>query len=137
MASKRSQIPKILHCLTYLREDKYTGNQATFDSDSFIIGFDSHASNMISNQRSHLIRNVVPLLHQHIKCISGQISIKGQGTVRYKIEKYEVRVHTLDIRDALYVPESPIYILCPQHWYQKVNSNLPTRRGPYMVNFDN
>ena len=49
--------------------------------------------------------------------MSGQISIEGQGTVRLNIEYDEGLVHTLEIKDALYFPETIISILCAQHWY--------------------
>ena len=69
----------------------------------------------MSNHISHFIGNFYPLPRQHIKFKSGQIAIKFQGTARWNIEYDEVRVHTLDIKDVLYVPESPISIQYPQH----------------------
>ena len=118
VATKLSHIPNILPYLICITSANETGNQANFDSDSFTIGFDNHASKTISNQSSHFISKFFPLTHQHIKGIRGQIAIKGQGTVRWKIEGDKGMVHTLEINDTLYIPKSQISILCPQHWYQ-------------------
>ena len=134
--TKRSRSPNILPYLICLAEANDKVNQARFDPDYFIVGVDNHASKTISNQRYHFIRNFRPLSHQHIKGISGQIYIKCRGTVRWKIEYDEVRVHTLDIKDALYVPKSPIYVLCPQYLDQQPKDNFHTRKGKYMANFD-
>ena len=89
-------------CLT---AENGTGHQERFDSESFIIGAKNHASKMIFNQRSQFISNFSPLPHQHMKGISGQIFIKGQGTIRWKIEDDGGRVHTMDTKDALYIPK--------------------------------
>ena len=136
METKRSlskNLPPYLICII---ESNKTGNKVSFDSEFFIIGVNNHATKTISNQRSHFISNFFPLLHQHIKGISGHISIKVQCTIRWNIEYDEGRVHTLDIKDALYVPESPLSTICPQHWDQQAKDNLPTQRGKYMANFD-
>ena len=73
---------------------------------------------MISNQRSHFIINFSPMPKKHIKCKIGQISIKCQGTIRWKIEDDEGKVKILYIKDALYVPESLLSILRHHHWAQ-------------------
>ena len=136
MATKRSSSTNILPYLIYFTEANEKVNQKVFDSDPFIVSVGNHASKTISNQSSHLISDFFPLPRQHIKGISVQISIKGRGTVRWKIEDDEGRVHTLDIKDTLYVPESPISIICPQYWAQYAKDDFSTRRGKYMANFD-
>ena len=78
--------PNLLPYLICIIESNEIGHQEKFDSDSFIIGFDSHASKTISNQRSHFISNFRSLPHQHIKGISGKITIKGKRILRRKIE---------------------------------------------------
>ena len=105
MAMKSSRSPNLLQYLICITEANETVYQARFDMESFIIVVDNHASNNISNQRSHFVSSFFPLPHQHIKEISGQISIKGQVTFRCKNEDNEGRIHTLDIKDAKYVPE--------------------------------
>ena len=71
--------------LIYLTADNCILHQERFELDSFIIEFYNHASKTISNQRLHFIGNFRPLPHQYIKGISGQISIKCQVTVIWKI----------------------------------------------------
>ena len=126
----------LLPCLIYLKEANETGHQTRFELESFVIVVDNHALKVISNQRSQFISNFFPLPHQHIKWIIGQISIKGQGTIMWKIEYYEVRVYILDIKDALYLPESLLYVLRPQHRSHQANKKFPTQRGTYMANFE-
>ena len=89
----------------------------------------------MSNHRSHFISNFYPLPHQYIKGVRGKIIIKVQETIIWRIEADEVRIHILDIEDALYVPESPLSIICTQHWAQQANDNLPTIRGTCMAKF--
>ena len=132
MEIKISRSPNLLTYLICIISANKTVHQGMFDLKSFITGVENNASKTISNHRYHLNGNFIPLPHQHTKGISGQISIKGQRTVRWRIEDDEVRVHTLDIKEALYVPKSPIFILCPQHLAQQANNNLPAQRWTYM-----
>ena len=62
------------------------------------------------------------------KGISVQISIKVQRTLRRNIEDDEGRVHTLWIKDVLYVPKSLLLVLFTQHWSHQANNSLPTQR---------
>ena len=50
------------------------------------------------------------------KGINVQIAIKDQGTLRRNIEDDECRVHTLEIKDVLYVHKSLLLVLFTQHW---------------------
>ena len=136
VATKRSHSPNLLPYFIGLTADNDTGHQASFYLESFIIGVNNHSSNTISNNRAHFIRNFHSLPHQYIKGISGQIAIKGQGTIRWNIEDEKDGVHTLYIKYALYVLESIISVLCPQHWYQHSQNNFPTYMGTYMDNFE-
>ena len=110
VATKRLSSSNFIPYLIYITSANKTGNQARFDSDSFIIGVNNHASTTIYNKRLHFISDFYTLQHQHIKGISGQIAIKGRGTVIWNTEDYEGMVHTLDIKDTLYFPESPFSI---------------------------
>ena len=108
---KRLLSPNLLHFLTCFTASNETVNISRFDSDSFIIAVEKNASKTIYNQRYHFVGKFLPLTHQHIKDISGKITIKGQGTFIWKIEDDEGRVHTLEINGVLYIPESPLSIL--------------------------
>ena len=65
---------------------------------------DNHASSNTSNQNDHFIHGISPMLHQQIKGIIGKVSIQGKGTVKWKIEDGDGRVHKMETKDALYVP---------------------------------
>ena len=85
--------------------------QARFDLDSLLISVDNNASMTISNQNDQFFHGIRKLPHQHIKWISVKVNIQGKGTVKWNIEDDNGRVHALEIRDDLYVPESPLSIL--------------------------
>ena len=106
--------------------------QDHFDSYSFIIGVDIQTPRTISNQKAHFVHDTRPLPHQHIKGIGGNVTIQGQGKVKWNVEDYDGRVYTLEIRDTLYSSESPLYTLFPQHWDQKSSNDLPKRFRTYM-----
>ena len=44
--------------------------------------------------------------------------VKGEGTVRWKIEDDNGKVHTILIKHCLYVPDLHICLLSLQHWAQ-------------------
>ena len=46
------------------------------------------------------------------------------------------RVHTLDIKGALYVPKLMLSVLFHQHWAQQAKDNPHTLRRTYMANVD-
>jgi hypothetical protein len=100
-----------------------------FDSDSFLIGVDNHSTTTISNDKSHFIGPIRPT-NVGIKGFGGTcVRAKGIGTVKWKIEDDEGKVHTFTIQNALYVPDSSLCILCPQQWAKQANDNFPMRNG--------
>ena len=105
-----------------LREDPIS---TRFDSDSFIIGVDNQASCCMTNKKSHFITPIERLPHQRVKGIGGLVQAKGRGTIRWKVEDDDGRVHTFDIPNSLYVPDLPICLLCPQHWAKEANDHFP------------
>ena len=113
---------------------RWDRESSKFYSEYFNIRVNNRASKTIYKQKFCFIINFHPFPHQYTKGISGQIFIKDQGIVWWNIEYDEGRVHTLKIKDALYVPESPIYIIFPQHWDHQAKDNFLAWRGTYIEN---
>ena len=90
---------------------------AIFDSDSFLIQIDSGASRSISNKREHF-ESIEPLNVNKLNRICGptgeESPIKGKGTLNWKIEDDDGVVHTIKLKDSLYVPNFTNCLLCTQ-----------------------
>ena len=75
-----------------------------FDSDSFSIGIDNHASRCMAND-THLFEN----LHLtdnagEVNGIGGGLAIKGKGTFKFSLEDDNGKIHTIKIPNSLYLP---------------------------------
>ena len=86
-------------------------NHMVFDTDSCPILIDSGASRCMTNCKDDFVDT--PLVTKH--CIQGlgNATAMMTGTVRYASQ-----VSHFLVKDCLYVPTLPIYILSPQHWAQ-------------------
>ena len=104
-------------------------HQSNFDTDSFIIGLDNHASRTLSNNKHHFVGYIRKLENVYINGISGRLQIRGIGTVRWKIEDDNGRVHTICIPNTFYVPQLEHCILSPQHWAQEADDHSPLMNG--------
>jgi hypothetical protein len=90
-----------------------------FDSDSYPIGVDNHASKCMANA-PHLFENL------HLNNNKGQVDeinsglgIKGEGTFKFNITDNDGKAHTIKIPNSLYVPNLKKCLLLPQHWAQE------------------
>jgi hypothetical protein len=86
-----------------------------FNSDSYPIGFDSHALKCMVN-KAHLFKDL------HLYEAKGQVSgindgltIAGEGTFKFNIKDNEGKQHTICIKNSLYVPDMRRCLLSPQH----------------------
>ena len=107
-----------------------------FDSDSFLIGVDNHASYSISNDSRHFISEIQPVHNKGLKGISGKLKVEGVGTIKWMIEDDDGKRHAIIIPNALYVPTSNHCLLSPQHWAQTANDHYPKRRGTWCATYD-
>ena len=121
---------------TGTHRDKPQG--AIFDSDSFLIQVDSGASRSISNCKAHF-ESLEPIDPKDPHKISGptgeESPIKGKGTLKWKIEDDDGAVHTIRLKDSLYVPAFKTCLLCTQHWSQSANDHFPQRNGTWQASF--
>ena len=90
-----------------------------YDSDSFKIGVDNHASKTISNNSIQFISYITPTPKTILRGAEGNLKVKGVGTVRWKIEDDDGKEYELIVKDFLYVPDISPCLLSPQHWAQQ------------------
>jgi len=90
-----------------------------FNSDSFSIGIDNHASRCMANA-PHLFEDL------HLIDIAGEVNgigeglaIKGKETFKFSIEDDNGKIHTIKIPNSLYLPGLKQCLLSPQHWAQE------------------
>lgn len=100
-------------------------NSIRFESDSFVIGIDNHASRTISNNKSHFVGRIRRIDRKHVKGIDGQLSIKGIGTIEWKIADDDGVVHRFRIPNSFFVPGIDQCVMSPQHWIQEENDHFP------------
>ena len=104
------------------------------DTDSYMIGLDTHASKCISNSKRQFIGPIRPAKSKKIDDIDGSLEVKGIGTVEWKIQDGQGRNHTIRIPGTLYVPKMEYCILSPQHWIKEAKDHHPKRNGTTTVN---
>jgi hypothetical protein len=69
-------------------------HQINFDTDSFVIGVDSHASRCLSNKIEHFISPLRSTKYGFIKGVGGErLEVKGEGKLVWHIEDDQARVH--------------------------------------------
>jgi hypothetical protein len=90
-------------------------NQVCFDSDSFPIEVDNHASYCYVNS-SHLLDNLVLSDKGTVDGINDALAIKGKGTFKFTIWDKNGRQHNICIPESLYVPGMKKCLLSTQHW---------------------
>jgi hypothetical protein len=90
-----------------------------FDSDSYLIRVDNHASRCMATA-PHLFEDL------HLDNDKGQVDginsgldIAGQGTFRFNITNDDGKIHAIKVPNSLYVPNLKRCLLLPQHWVQE------------------
>ena len=106
-----------------------------FDSDSYPIGVDCHASRCMANS-PHLFEDLKLVKMGAVEDIKQGLDIKGVGTFKLKIDDNNGRMHEIKIPNSLYIPELRRCLLSPQFWAQEAGDNHPQPRGTCMENDD-
>ena len=108
-----------------------------FDSDSFLIGVDNHASVTMAKHPDHFEGLVLsPNANSIVGGIDGGLAIAGHGTFCFSIEDDNGQVHRIKIPNSKYVPGLKYSLLSPQHWAQEARDHHPRPRGTRMENDD-
>jgi hypothetical protein len=109
-----------------------------FDSNSFPIQINASASRSILNDKSHF-ESIEPLDTNDPAGILGPTGekspIKGKGTIRWKIEDDNGMVHTIKLKNALYILAFKTCLLCTQHWSQSMNDHFPTQNRTWQASY--
>jgi hypothetical protein len=96
-----------------------TNPAVRFDSDSFFIGIDNHASSCMANA-PHLFEDLQLIDNAgEVNGIGEGLAIKGKGTFKFSIEDDNGKIHTIRIPNSLYLPGLRQCLLSPQHWAQE------------------
>jgi hypothetical protein len=97
-----------------------TGNpdQVRFDSGSFPVHVDNHASYCMANS-PHLFDNLVLSKVGKVDGINDGLEIVGKGTFKFMIAEDDGRTHIIHIPNSLYLPKLKNCLLSPQHWAQE------------------
>jgi hypothetical protein len=104
--------------LTALLSSSGDPGQVRFDSDSFPICVNNHASYCMVNS-PHLFENLVLSNVGKVDGINEGLEIVGKGTFKFKIADNDGRAHIIHIPNLLYLPELNSCLLLPQHWAQE------------------
>ena len=108
-----------------------------FDSDSYTIGIDNHASACMVNDSHFIVGELEPLPSRKVKGAKGLLEVKGRGLGRFPIEDDDGVHHELLIPQTLLVPELPICLIGPQHWSQLEKDNFPKWHGRWCTTYSN
>jgi hypothetical protein len=91
-----------------------------FNSDSYPIGVDNHASRCMANT-PHLFKDLhLDNNKGQVEGINSGLDIAGQGTFKFSITDDDGKSHTIKISNSLYIPKLRRCLLSPQHWVQEV-----------------
>ena len=111
------------------------GSYLCFNSDSFKILIDNCASTSITNSMDDFVSKPRAAT-KSIQGISGDTEAPLIGTVAWKIEDDNGRVHTITLPNTYYAPNAPYRLLSPQHWSQTARDTTPHLHGTWCVTYD-
>jgi hypothetical protein len=109
-------------CLCALAGTRGRVNHAHFDSDSFKIRVDNHASYCMANS-PHLFKDLVLSDMGKVNEINDGLAILGKGRFKFKTTNDNGRVHVIKIPNSLYLPKLESCLLSPQHWTQEAGNS--------------
>eukprot|EP00978_Attheya_sp_CCMP212_P034152 scaffold141825_cov31-Attheya_sp.AAC.2 len=100
------------------------------DSDSFVIAIDNCCTTSVTNNLKDF---VTPPKNRNtsVAGMGGIIVATKRGTIRWKIENDDGKVHTIILKNALYAPSAPFRLLSRQHWSQQVDDNYRVQHGTW------
>ena len=97
-----------------------------FDTDSFRVGIDTHATCTMSTMKDHFedLVEVPQDRSMKVQGIEGGVNVRGRGTFVFCIEDDDGRMHRIKVPNSLYVPNLPFALLSPQHWAQQTTDGV-------------
>jgi len=100
-------------------------NDVRFDSDSFAVGVDNHASRCMGNNKRLFDNLILARTLHRIGGINKGLAIQGKGTLVINIDDDNGKPHRIKIPNSLYLPGLKMCLLSPQHWAQEARDNYP------------
>ena len=100
---------KVLQTITgtsYVAQPNYSDNDvnlcnksltSSFDSDSFLVGVENHATKCMSNNSKHFV-SLDPMKNRTVKGVGGMIRVLSRGTMCWRVEEDDSHIHNLDIK---------------------------------------
>jgi hypothetical protein len=102
------------------------------DTDSVIIGLDTHATCCMDNNVHDFVTKLTPTPNIRVRGLDNQpMPAKGRGAVLWKIEDDDGVVHNLLFTGTFYIPELKMCMMLTQSWCQRANTNFPKRDGTW------
>jgi hypothetical protein len=101
-----------------------------FDSDSYLIRIDTHASRCMADT-PNLFKDLKLGDVGEVEGIKSGLDIKGTRTFKFKIKGYNGMMHKIKIPNSLYVPELRRCFLSTQHWVQEAKDKYPRPKGTW------
>ena len=99
-----------------------------FDTDSEPIGIDNRCTATMSHRIEDFISELVPT-DKIVKGFAGsQTGNVMRGTIKWKWEDDEGKVHKFIIPNSYYVPQGGVRLLSPQHWCRYVDKVNPDNK---------
>ena len=136
MMSGHSQVFRRYQACAAHVETRSGPSTIRFDSDSYPIGVDGHASCCMGNHPDQFEDLKLTTDGRSVSGIGSGVIIKGEGTFKFNIEDDTGQTHTIRIPHSLYVPSLKRVLLSPQHWAQEACDNHPQRHGTFMAQYD-
>ena len=118
-ATHDSHRPATAHATTKIN-NKFTREQDhRYDTDSYNIGIDNHASYCMSNAKADFT-GPLRKARVRIKGVGGNLNSVMLGTLRWTIQTDAGKKVQVTIPNLYYVPVLPIRLLSPQHLAQEM-----------------
>ena len=89
----------------------------SYDTNSFLIGIDNHASYSMTNSKKDFISTPTKV-NVRIKGIKGHSTSAHRGTVKWTIQDDNGKPHDIILPDTYLIDSLPIRLLSPQHMAQ-------------------
>ena len=105
-----AELRKMLFAMGNVASDQDIG----MTPDELLLIIDSGASRTIVNSLDDFVGQVHPVQNTTIEGISAGLTAEGVGTVAYTLQDDNGNDVQIEIKEALYVPDCPVRLVCPQ-----------------------
>eukprot|EP00957_Ditylum_brightwellii_P027598 2086654-Ditylum_brightwellii.AAC.1 len=86
------------------------------DTNNFVIHIDNCDLKCTSNNINHFVSPITELYGHTMKSTGGhRLKVHGEGILLWTIQDDDSAKYNIYVKGALYVPESTVFLLSPQH----------------------